>query len=57
MTLEEYLESEMANGAIDHALRVERDGNGKMRFYIHPAYQGGSTVDFFVDGNNLGPIK
>ncbi|MGH2505841.1 MAG: hypothetical protein ACRDHZ_00240 [Ktedonobacteraceae bacterium] len=52
------VESALLTGPIvgpvsDHALRVSRDPDGSIRFYIHPANVDGDTVDFYVTGNKL----
>ena len=54
-TLEQYFRSANANGVIDHSLRAQVDGEGKVTFYIHPAQISGETLDFKVEGNLLTP--
>jgi len=53
MTFEQYLKKNTAAGVIDFALRVDSTINGHPKFYIHPAYQEGLTIDFFVEENDL----
>lgn len=52
-TIEEYLASFLQEGVIDHHLRVSRDINGGLRFYIHPLEAGGETLDFYVIENSV----
>lgn len=54
-TLEQYFRDALDAGAIDHSLRCSIGQDGRMRFYIHPARQGGDTCNYVVEGDNLGP--
>lgn len=57
ITLEDYLENNHTEGIIDHVLRAELNGEGKITFYIHPQGRDGETLDFEVTGNSLDLIK
>jgi hypothetical protein len=53
MTLEKYLRTANKSGVIDHAIRAQKNSDGTMSFYIHPAHVSGDTCDFLVHGNSL----
>ena len=54
MTLEEYLrKSAIVDEVVDFSVRVFKDGENGIEFYIHPANKSGMTVNFLVSGNNL----
>ena len=57
MTLEEYIQKETEEGKFDFHIRVYAWNEGVPRFYIHPQYKDGETLDFEVKGNNLIPIN
>jgi hypothetical protein len=48
----DYFKKELDDGkyATDFSVRAELE-DGKIHFYIHPANKGGSTIDFYEDGN------
>jgi len=52
-TLSKYLEDNIKNNVIDHAIRAHKDDYGNIVFYIHPANVSGDTLDFLVDENVL----
>lgn len=55
-TLEQYLRDDIGRQVIDHALRARVTETGECVFYIHPAREGGDTLDFGVIGNDLFPL-
>lgn len=56
-SLEQYLADEEQDGIIDHNLRIIRNKEGDLHFYIHPSNHDGETCDFAVQGNRLLPIE
>jgi len=36
---------------IDHSLRIQQRTDGSFEFYIHPANQSGTTMDFIVEAD------
>lgn len=47
--LRKYLEDNLTQGKIDHALRAEIDpATGGIKFYIHPHGVDGMTADIFL---------
>lgn len=54
MEIEKYFRKELAEGKIDHALRIS-ENKGTIVFYIHPDKKNGMTKDYIVNGNSLIP--
>lgn len=52
-SFEEYLRKNNTKMIIDHALRISRNADNKIQFYIHPSGKDGETLDFEVEGNVL----
>jgi hypothetical protein len=51
MTLYEYFKRGNDRNVIDHSLRCQLHGDGRISFYIHPANVDGDTVDFVLSEN------
>lgn len=52
-TFEDYLRHSMAGGAVDFTFRCLSGTGEGLQFYVHPAGQGGVTLNFLVQGNQL----
>lgn len=53
--LDQYLQENMDKGIIDFSLRISRDSEGAIHFYMHPSYVSGDTVDYKVKDNEVIP--
>lgn len=53
LTLQQYLAADLARGVIDHRLRTQREADGAISFYVHPANTDGQMPTYRVDGNRL----
>jgi hypothetical protein len=53
MNLEAFLRAGIARNVIDFAIRAQKNSDGRISFYIHPARESGDTADFVVRENDL----
>jgi hypothetical protein len=53
MNLEAFLRAGIARNVIDFAIRAQKNSDGRVSFYIHPARESGDTADFVVRENDL----
>jgi len=53
-TLESYFRRNFDLGIIDHSIGCDvKEGEGKIKFYIHPTLESGETLNFEVNDNIL----
>lgn len=56
-TLQEFLERGEKSGVIDFSLRILRNPEGDLDFYVRPASVSGETADFTVSGGFVSRLK
>lgn len=56
-TIQEFFDRADANGTIDFHLRIVRNPDGLLDFYIHPQGKDGETGDFTVSGAFVTKIR
>jgi hypothetical protein len=56
-TIQEFFDRAMAGGVIDFHLRLVRNPDGLLDFYIHPQGRDGETGDFTVSGAFVTKIR